>query len=284
MVSTTIAAPRRMEQQDRLDDEARVVALVQVEAALEHHDRASRRACRAAAGRRAPAPSRPASPAAPRTGSRPRPPGRRPGRRARTRGRSRPRARASVRSRTAASSAASRAGCSTGGIGRVGSSGRPTSAGRGRSDMRASRNASRGRRPRPADFVGPTEVSTPGCRSRPVGREPRRRTVVRQPPEPGNEAPEATGGGSKVLDAISGPSVLSAPSGKTYGTAPAGGRVNAVIHQVPVEAVRSYPRSWSAAVDKLWTERVRRAACLSRPSRTSRPSAASIVAAERSSE
>lgn len=46
----------------------------------------------------------------------------------------------------------------------------------------------------------------------------RERTVVRQPPEPGNEAPEATGGGSKVLDAISGPAVLSAPSGKAYGT------------------------------------------------------------------
>jgi hypothetical protein len=41
---------------------------------------------------------------------------------------------------------------------------------------------------------------------------------VRRPPEPGNEAPEATGGGPKTLDAISVSSFLSAPSGKTYGT------------------------------------------------------------------
>jgi hypothetical protein len=33
----------------------------------------------------------------------------------------------------------------------------------------------------------------------------------------GNEAPEATGGGTKVLDVISVPAILSAPSGKTYG-------------------------------------------------------------------
>ena len=38
LVSTTILAPSGMEQQHRLDDEARVVALVEVEAALEHHD------------------------------------------------------------------------------------------------------------------------------------------------------------------------------------------------------------------------------------------------------
>jgi hypothetical protein len=33
----------------------------------------------------------------------------------------------------------------------------------------------------------------------------------------GNEAPEATGGGTKVLDVISVPEFLSAPSGTTYG-------------------------------------------------------------------
>jgi hypothetical protein len=42
--------------------------------------------------------------------------------------------------------------------------------------------------------------------------------VVRRRPGPGNEAPEATGGGPKTLDAISVSSFLSAPSGKTYGT------------------------------------------------------------------
>src|SRR6476646_12006357 len=42
--------------------------------------------------------------------------------------------------------------------------------------------------------------------------------VVRRAARLGNEAPEATGGGAEVLDAISGPSILSAPSGKTYGT------------------------------------------------------------------
>ena len=80
----------------------------------------------------------------------------------------------------------------------------------------------------------------------------RERTVVRQPPEPGNEAPEATGGGSKVLDAISGPAVLSAPSGKTYGT---GGTVDGSTRLST--NFRHGPRivstNFGAAVDKLWT-------------------------------
>ncbi len=42
--------------------------------------------------------------------------------------------------------------------------------------------------------------------------------MVRRRLGPGNEAPEATGGGPKTLDAISVSSFLSAPSGKTYGT------------------------------------------------------------------
>ena len=67
-------------------------------------------------------------------------------------------------------SAAIRAGCSAGGIGRVGSTVTVGSDGHGHG---ASRVRSRHRTPEAADFVRPTEVSTPGCRSRPVGRAPR---------------------------------------------------------------------------------------------------------------
>ena len=105
----------------------------------------------------------------------------------------------------------------------------------------------------------------------------RGRTVVRQPPEPGNEAPEATGGGSKVLDAISGPAVLSAPSGKTYGTvATVDGstRLSTKFRRWP----RSVSTKTSGAVDKVWTAVAARhgsrgLAAVSRPSRTSRSSA-----------
>jgi hypothetical protein len=38
-------------------------------------------------------------------------------------------------------------------------------------------------------------------------------SAMKRASQPGNEAPEATGGGAEVLDAISVPSILSAPSG-----------------------------------------------------------------------
>ena len=164
------------------------VALVEVEAALEHHDRPAAEAAEqqppGVTGRRG---GRPAGQVA-RTGSRPGPRGRRRARRGRTRARSRPRARARSGRGPRPTSAARRAGWSAGGMGAAGS----TVDDRRRPDMRASRSASRGRRPRPADFVGPTEVSTPGCRSRPVGRDPRtgrgetatRRRATKRPKRP----------------------------------------------------------------------------------------------------
>ena len=147
-----------------------------------------------------------------------------------------------VRARTAATSAARRAGCSAGGIGRVGSTS-------GVEWVIGASSTHRTRRPGPVDFAGPTGVSTPGCRSRPVGRSSPA-TVVRRRRR-GNEAPEATGGGAEVLDAISGPSILSAPSGKTYVTGRPPGRVNAVIHELAGSG-RSGIHELSAAVDRLW--------------------------------
>ena len=133
------------------------------------------------------APSRPASRAARRTGSRRRRRGRRPGRRDRTRARSPTSGTSVVRARTAASSAARRAGWSAGGMGRVGS--RSTGSASGRSGMRGLQHARPGGQTAEArGFVGPTEVSTPGCRSRPVGRVPRRAAVVRRPPERGQRS------------------------------------------------------------------------------------------------
>ena len=67
-----------------------------------------------------------------------------------------------VRARTAASSAARRAGWSIGWIGRVGSTRDVMS------DMRPQGYRIGGSTVE-AGFAGPTEVSTPGCRSRPVG-------------------------------------------------------------------------------------------------------------------
>ena len=168
LVRTTIRRAEGVEQQDRLDDEPRVVALVEVEPALEHDDDPAAEATRAAAGRRGPAPWPPASRAARRTGSRPGPRARRRARRGRS------------------PSTMPTSGTSDGPVahrrdergqagGLIRRRDRPRS---DRVDDRSGRTcgppgtASRGRRPRPADFVRPTEVSTPGCRSRPVGRTP----------------------------------------------------------------------------------------------------------------
>ena len=137
------------EQQDRLDDEPGVVALVQVEAALEHDHASARPACRGGAVRRARARSPRASRAAPRTGSRRHPRGRPPARRARSRGRSRPRA-----------------------PGRCGCAPRPP----GRPDARAVRWAGSGASGRPGSngTSGPP-LRIAGRRSRPVASPARRK-------------------------------------------------------------------------------------------------------------
>ena len=69
----------------------------------------------------------------------------------------------------------------------------------------------------PATSAGPTRVPTPGCRSRPA--EPPG-DGAGTPSRPGTEAPEATGPGSKNLDVISVLRSLAAPSGKTKITNP----------------------------------------------------------------
>ena len=250
--------PERLEQQDRLDDESRVVALVHVEAALEHDD--------GPAGQRAQ--QQPADV-----------PGRRrrwPAGQVRERDRDRvgqvvgesaePGSEHDAELRDEARPGAD-GGRERGDAGRL-LDGRD---GARRVDVRRSSGSSgascahRTRWPGP-DFAGPTSVSTPGCRSRPVGRSLTTAAVRRR--RRGNEAPEATGGGAEVLDAISGPSILSAPSGKTYVTGGPTGWVNAVIHEVAGRG-RTGIHELSAAVDRLWRTTV------SRPSRTSRSSATS---------
>ncbi len=88
-VRTTTRAPSRPEEQHRLDDEAGIVALVDVEAALEHDDVPAREPSPAAADRHVQAPSPPASRGARQRGSRRDPRRRRRARRAPSRGRSR---------------------------------------------------------------------------------------------------------------------------------------------------------------------------------------------------
>ena len=127
-----------------------------------------------------PAPSRPASRAAPRTGSRPGPRDRPRGRPGPSRGRCRPRARGPSVRRTAATSAASRAGCSIGGMGRDGSTGRVGSGVSVEGDIGPPARIDR-RRSEAGSFAGPTRVSTPGCRSRPVGRATSLAVVRRRP-------------------------------------------------------------------------------------------------------
>jgi hypothetical protein len=97
----------------------------------------------------------------------------------------------------------------------------------------------------------------------------------------GNEAPEATGGGAEVLDAISGPSILSAPSGKTYGTG--AGSSGSTRLSTKSRAGSAPP---STSYQQLWT------ACgEASPARPGQPPIANIsifgrveVAAERNSE
>ena len=89
LVSTTTVAPSALEEQHRLDDQPRVVALVEVEPALEHDDRRpGQRAEQQAAGVPGRGRGRPARQVRERDRDR-RPRGRRRGRRARTRARCR---------------------------------------------------------------------------------------------------------------------------------------------------------------------------------------------------
>ncbi len=151
--------------------------------------------------------------------------------------------------------------------------------------MRTSRIASRGadgRGPRLRRPDGSIDTGMPITSRR---ARTRGAAVVRRPPGPGNEAPEATGGGPKTLDAISVSSFLSAPSGKTYGTGRRRRRVNAVIHELAAGPVESYPRTSSTLWTSVWTRRsglwAADGAALSRPSRTSRPWAATTSSRRR---
>ena len=203
LVRTTIRAPEPPEQQHGLDDEARVVALVQVEAALEHDDR----------------------PPAERAEQQPADVARR--------GRGRPAGQVGERDRDGVLEVVGEAAepgaeddpdlghevgpGADGRLERVEARRLVERAGSGAPGPGAS-TASAGRRDRacgppgshpgvdgrwPAGFAGPTEVPTPGCRSRPVG--PPRGRPGRRPSRPGKEAPEATGAERKVLDVISVP-------------------------------------------------------------------------------
>ena len=284
-VRTTIRAPSRLEQQHRLDDQPGVVALVQVEAALEHDH-----------GAAAETPEE-------------QPPGvarRRRGRPAGQLGeRDRDRVLELVGEAAEAGaeddpdlgheirpcagrprlSAARRAGCSIGGMG---ATGRP--AGRVRGVGRRGHRASSTHRSSTVGGPGASParraVSTPGCRSRPVGRATSARrgetaavAAMKRPKRPAAER--------RSLDVISDPSVLSAPSGKTYGTRrPVDGstRLSTKSAPGPPGPSTSCPR----AVDSLWrrssASRRPERAPVSRPSRTSRSWADRRVAAERSSE
>ena len=71
-------------------------------------------------------------------------------------------------------------------------------------------------RPRLGGFVRPTEVSTPGCRSRPVGRLVPRSGRGETARGLGQRSARSDRRRTKVLDVIAVPSILSAPSGKTY--------------------------------------------------------------------
>ena len=75
--------------------------------------------------------------------------------------------------------------------------------------------------------------------------------MVRWSPVKGSEAPEATGGGTRVLDAISGPLILSAPSGWDYrnGRRRDGSTWLSTNSRPPDGAVHDL----STAVDGLWT-------------------------------
>ena len=91
----------------------------------------------------------------------------------------------------------------------------------------------------------------------------------------GNEAPEETGGGTEVLDAISDPDPVG-PFGQDLRYGPAPGWVNAVIHEIRIFAGAPV-HELSIRVDRLW--------------RTAQPPIANIsilgsavVAAERNSE
>jgi hypothetical protein len=64
----------------------------------------------------------------------------------------------------------------------------------------------------------------------------------------GNEAPEATGGGPKVLDVISVSAVLSAPSGETQGIGRASGRSTRLSTNIG-----SISRPLSTGMSGLWS-------------------------------
>ena len=66
----------------------------------------------------------------------------------------------------------------------------------------------------------------------------------------GNEAPEETGGGAEVLDAISGPDPVG-PFGQDLRYGPAPRQVNAVIHELPIRPNTPIHELW-ARVDSLW--------------------------------
>ena len=239
--------PERAHEQHRLDDEARRVALVEVEPALEQDDRHALERSRGAAGRRDRARSPPASPAGRRTGmetgfssASARPPSPEPS--------TIPiRGTRSVRARTAPTSAARRAGCSIGGTGRPRSL--PV-------ESSVTSHLAWGQGDSSADADERRHGASP------VRREYRHRDAGHvspngHPPGAGNEAPEATVLSPGLLDVISEVRVSEAPSGNPNDTDAPVGRVNAVIHEL---AVDGGPLSTFlyACVDAWWTSAVDR--------------------------
>ena len=252
-VRTTIPRAEPAEQQDRLDDQPRVVALVEVEPALEHHDRRARRAARGAAARRDPgavaagqpgssangmatASSRSsASPPSPEpstiptrghevaTGPGPRPRGRRAGRAARAGGIGRGRSRTSRRD--------------------VGVTG-----------VRASGDASRGKTAE-ARF----EKARRTYRHRDAGRSPsggRARAGTNEAAGSGQRSARSDRRGAEALDVISVSPVPDGPFGQDLRYGPASRRVNGVVHELRRIGGGEYPRVLHRC-GRAWTSRGR---------------------------
>ena len=259
-----------LEQQHGLDDQPGVVALVQVEAALEHDHDAAAETPDAGGGRRGPAPSRPASRGAPRTGWRPGPRPRRRGRPGPSPGRSRPRARdpsCAGRPRPARPGAPAARSAGWGATGRPDGSGQGCRS-RGTSGLQhASIVDGRSRELRRPDERIDTGMPITSRRAGHVARRGETAAVaaMKRPKRPAAER------GS--LDVISDPSVLSAPSGKTYGRRrPVDGstRLSTKSAPGPPGPSTSCPRLWTACGEGRRRAVDRSERPVSRPSRTSR--------------
>ena len=223
-----------------------IVALVDVEPALEHDDRPAGQAPEQQPPDVARARSPPASRAAPRTGSRPDPRRRRRARPAPTRARSRPPARVPVRAADGGLERrrAGRAG-PAGGIGRVRID-RASLDGHAGLQERVQGEDGRGPRLRP-----PGGVPTPGCRSRPAGRSP---VVPAGAGGRGQRSARSDRSRSEALDVISVSPVSVGPFGQELRYGAAVGRVNGLIHELRCGR-RQRIHEFSTVVDDLWISR-----------------------------